>query len=285
LEVTVLLVSDKTLRARIVAMDSEGALDWWREKAWNRIGDKIVIAPFNEDALESCNYNLSVGSEYLSLRKHEDPQPLEEGQSIVLDPGETVLLLTKEYVALPRNTGALVVPRARFIQQGLTLQATRVDPTWHGKLLIGLTNVSKDRRKILRGTPICTMMFLDVDGDVDRTLTSRHTRDLGREHIKIPPEYVVSWRPVDKDAIGPTDVAGLVDEWGPPFDVVRGGLEWTFKRTREYIEQTWAPQALKQMQDRAVKEAYRFTKWVTAALIVAIFLMAVNVLLILVRGP
>jgi deoxycytidine triphosphate deaminase len=272
------------LKIHLVRLDSEGAIQWWKEKNWDKIGDKVVISPFDEDSLEGCNYNLHIGSEYISLRKHEDPQPLAEGQSIVLDPGETVIILTKENIALPRNLAALIVARARFIQQGFALQATRVDPTWYGKLQVGLTNLSKDRRKIPWGTPFCTMLFFEVIGGVDRVLTTSTTAALGREHIQIPSEYIVPWKRLEAGAVGQELVSALPDQWGPPYDVVRGGYEWTFQRTRQYIEQTWAPEGLKQMEDRAIKEAFRFTKWVTAALIVVLVVATVNILILLLKG-
>jgi len=272
------VLSDKAIKQRIIGVDPEGAKEWWKKGDWERIKSSLIITPFNDDNLGTCSYDLSIGEQYISLRHHDEPQTLSDGQALILEPNETVLVLTREYVALPRDIVGVVVPRARYIAQGLALQATRVDATWFGKLAVALTNQSKEKRKIHYGRAFCTLMMYKLDGEVSKPLDSVRVPALGRERLEVSPELVVSWQPIAKEKVTDTDIDKVVGEWGPPFDVVRGGYQWTFERIRRYVEQAWGPQALKDMQQVATREAFSYLKWLTAGVIVAL-LVAVFALL------
>lgn len=272
------MLSDKGIRKRVISVDPEGAKQWWKESVWEKIGENLIITPFNEDYLGTCSYDLSVGEEYLSLRYHEEVQKLSEGSSFSIEPNETVLVLTREYVALPRQVTGLIVPRARYIAQGLSLQATRVDPTWYGKLVISLTNESKEKRKISYGRPFCTMMLWKMDEPVSKPLDSIRVPSLGREYLEVVPEMVVSWQAMAKERVTDDEIDRMVSEWGPPFDIVRGGYQWTFDRTRRYVEQAWGPQALRDMQQVATREAYSYLKWFTAGVLIALVAAIITVL-------
>lgn len=277
------VLSDKTVRQRIVAVDPEGAKDWWKKGDWDRIKGSLIISPFNEDHLGTCSYDLSVGEEYLSLRHHDEPQKLAEGQALTIEPNETVLILSREYVALPRDVAGLVVPRARYISQGLALQATRIDASWYGKLIVALTNYSREKRKIHYGRAFCTMILFRLDGEISKPLDSVRVPTLGRERLEVSPEFVVSWQPVPKEKVTDAEIDHLTAEWGPPFDIVRGGFQWTFDRTRRYVEQAWGPQALKDMQQIATKQAFSYLKWLTAGVLVALLGAVIAIILALLK--
>ena len=127
-----MIIRDVELKERILKDPKKikDAYNWWKKSIWDKIGDNILIDPFEpEEKLGLASYDLSVGGEYVSLRDPHNIKKIKEGEAISIDPSETVLILTDEYVALPKNVMAMIVPRARWIFEGSFLNATRIDPT------------------------------------------------------------------------------------------------------------------------------------------------------------
>ena len=179
-----MILSDTELKKRFI-QDDKGILqakEWWRKSDWNSIGNSILIDPFDEHQLGPCCYGLRVGDEYVSLRDPFNAKKIEKGQHININPSETVLILTQEYVCLPRNAVGMIVPRATWIFEGISLSATRIDPTWYGKLLIGITNMAKNPVALDYGEEFCTTYFMEIN-DVSKVLTQETHRSLGRESI------------------------------------------------------------------------------------------------------
>ncbi|GAI20617.1 unnamed protein product, partial [marine sediment metagenome] len=83
-----MILSDKDLRDRIIQDPEEvkKAREWWEKGKWDKIGDRIVIEPFETSNLGVCTYDLSVGEEYVSLRDPDHPKPLKEGEHFKIGP-------------------------------------------------------------------------------------------------------------------------------------------------------------------------------------------------------
>ena len=160
-----MIISDKTLKTHLV-LDRDDIIqtrELWKKGKWESIGNRIIIYPFNIRNLGPCCYGLTVGEEYISLRDPFNSKPLRKaGEHINVGPSETVLILTSEYICLPRNVLAMVVPRAAWIFEGASLSATRVDPTWYGKLLVGFTNLAKNPIVLDFGEEFCTCYFMET---------------------------------------------------------------------------------------------------------------------------
>lgn len=175
-----MILTDKELKERVLTDPSKikEAYDWWKESRWDKIGDSILIDPFEpEEKLSLASYDLSIGEEYVSLREPNIIKKLKEGEAITVEPSETVLILTYEYLALPKNVMGMIVPRARWIFEGSFLNATRVDPTWYGKLLVGFTNVTKWTMSLGFKKPFCTCYFMKCD-PVEKHLNKKVVRSL-----------------------------------------------------------------------------------------------------------
>lgn len=214
-----------------------------------------------------------MGSDYRLLRDPHAPQSLDVSQSFLLGPGETALVLTEEFIALPRNVMGLVVPRARRIFEGMSLSATRVDPTWYGKLLVGMTNLAKSPTAIYRGEAFCTLYFAET-GEVEKPLTKSDTPFLGRTEIgriELPNlrERVLRQRPED---ITRQDVEDVVETFGRPFDVVFGAMESTRRTTFEAVERELGPKLADTAASQAFRSAFRSQQQLLIALVTGILL-------------
>jgi len=254
-----MILSDKELKERIITDPSEikQAYDWWEKGEWDKIGDRILIDPFDSSKLSSCCYDLSVGEEYVSLRDPDNIRKLKEGEAINIEPSETVLILTHEYIALPKNVMAMVVPRARWIFEGTFLNATRVDATWYGKLLIGFTNMTKWRISLGYNRAFCSCYFLKCS-EVEEPLTRKNTPHLGRttidpltfayarpQRLLTPPEYT-------KERL-----RKVVDSFGYPWDVVHCAIERGKEEIIHYIEKDVAPRIVEDVTLKVTERAYK----------------------------
>jgi hypothetical protein len=91
-----MILSDKALLDRTFQTkeEAEEAIELWKNSKWDEIGNRIVILPFDTDALGPCCYDLSVGNEYVSLRDPHNTKYLRKGEHFQISPGETVLILS-----------------------------------------------------------------------------------------------------------------------------------------------------------------------------------------------
>jgi deoxycytidine triphosphate deaminase len=248
-----MILSGDEISKRVIKDKSklEDIYNFLKEGRWDLIGDSIVIDPFDPDSINICSYDLSVGEEYVSLRNPSIVRRLQEGELIKIEPGETILILTREYIALPPNITGLVVPRARMIARGTMINATRIDPTWHGKLLIGFTNLLKYPISLSYGEKFCACIFMECS-KVDKPLTKRETPHLGRVRIEplhpailpedlLPPEKV-TWEDLDY----------VVKTFRKPWDIAQGIIKKSMKETQDWIEKEIAPN----IAERAALSAY-----------------------------
>lgn len=260
-----MILSDKYLRDRII-QDPQGAKqarEWWEKGQWDKIGDKILIDPFKAHAVGTCSYDLSVGEEYRSLRDPRTPKHLKEGKNIRIGPGESVLILTKEYICLPKNVVAMIVPRARWIFEGTSICATRVDPTWYGKLLIGFTNLAKNPVELYRQEAFCTCYFMETS-ETETVLTKDKVPFLGRTNIgRIDFSHATEQKLLSADKVDRDDIEKVVDLYGWPWDVVRGMFVLTLKEIIEYVEKEVAPAIVEDATSAAIARAFENQqKWI-----------------------
>lgn len=254
-----MVLSDRVLEERIIKDPStiEEARKWWLRDEWDKIGENIVIDPFNRQNLAGCTYGLCVGPEYISLRNPEEKVLLEKGEYIEVGPGETVLVLTQEYPCLPLNVMAIVVPRARRIFEGSSICATRVDPSWCGKLIVGFTNLNKFPTRLWRGEEFCSCYFIQ-SGQVVKTCKELRVPGLGRTEIgKIVMENIVRQRRL----LSPADVTRrhvdeMVEDHGPPYDIIRGAIELSTKEIKDFVSAEIAPDIAARAASEAMNKAY-----------------------------
>lgn len=254
-----MILSDKVLEQRLVTDPSEvlKARQWWEDRDWAKIADRILIDPFDKNKLGLCDYSFCVGEQYIFLQDPFNTRPLDKDQQIVLGPGETALILTEEYVALPRNIMGFVVPRARRLFEGSSICASRIDPTWYGKLIIGFTNLAKFPVVLYRGEPFCIFYMVETR-ETEKVLTKREMPHLGRtsmgkmEFPDLRPKELV--RPED---VSETHIKEVIDSFGRPYDIVFGAIEQNRVATYEAVERELGPKLAETAASQAVHAAFR----------------------------
>lgn len=241
-----------------------------------------MIEPFFEKHLGPCSYDLTIGNEYISLRDPRTVNKLNNDEILKVGPRETVLILTAEYIALPRNIIGFVVPKARWLFEGTSINATRIEPSWYGKLLISFTNNSNSEIRLQKEREFCTCMFAKLDKDVEKILTEERVYFLGREsigHIRF--DHLV---PIPERAIHTillNDMDKVVRDYGPPWDVVRGAIHRIKDKAQEYLAGDLGPELVKQASSVAMNKAYNQQNKIMIAFISVFGVILAAILLLL----
>lgn len=116
------MLSSADIRGRIVppGIRQDEYLRLFQDREWKEIHEKyadyeagIVIKDFNVLNLTPFSYDLSIGEQFFSMQKPEKGVVTlrRNDPPYSMDAGETVVLLTKELIAIPRYYSATVWPR------------------------------------------------------------------------------------------------------------------------------------------------------------------------------
>jgi deoxycytidine triphosphate deaminase len=121
------------------------------------LGKEIVIDPFDEDGLTSIGYDLSVGEFVYSLSRGL-LTPNKRGLYKIW-PGESILVLTKEFLWVSDQIGGTFHSKVSMVSQGYSHISTTLDPLWSGPLLIATSNRSSHNLTLSKGQKFVTIVF------------------------------------------------------------------------------------------------------------------------------
>jgi len=208
------------------------------EKGKEYKGEKVIVDPppsDNELSEDPCAIPIRLGNHWIRLMAKE--RKIEVGKKLRIEPFESVLVISMEYIALPKDMMAIILPRARVIQRGLLIHTTRVHPTWHGKLAFVIINLSRRPIEIETGAQIASMVVLKAEKG--GTLPSRE--DLGRVSLDVDLERLAEKPEKPKDAIieleeAIKDIEELAERYGPPFNTIADGIKKRFEELYNVVK-------------------------------------------------
>jgi len=200
-------------------------------------GDKVIVDPLpSEEELgeDPCGIPIRLGDHWIRLMAKD--RKIERSYKLRIEPFESVLVISMEYIALPRDKMAIILPRARAIQHGLLIHTTRVHPTWHGKLAFVIVNLSRRPIVIEPKAQIASMVVFETEKG--GALPSRE--DLGRESLDVDLRRLAKEPAQPKDVIieleeDIRDIRELVKKYGPPFNTIAESIEKRFEEMYEEI--------------------------------------------------
>ena len=110
----------------------------------------VIIVPFDENKAKGTGYNLSPSTLIYSVNKKRLVKVHQNEKEIFvwIDPNDTVLTISKEYVITEENIVGTFHSRVRMSADGLGNVSTTLDPNWKGKLLFAINNPTKRRIKL-----------------------------------------------------------------------------------------------------------------------------------------
>lgn len=141
---------------------------------------RLVIEPFELDQVGAASIDLHLGDEVRALRAScdgpiqvtDDADP-EVGTELIrldrpyiLDPGTTILGITRERLCLPPDLCAWIEGRSRIARLGLTVHVSSgfVQPGVRNRQVLELSNVSRAQLAIHPGIRVCQIVLQRTEG-------------------------------------------------------------------------------------------------------------------------
>lgn len=160
-----MLSSSDFLRLVILENVDRAKKDFWTRQ-FGKYGHKFIIQPFSPEQLTPFSYDLAVGEQVYSCSRRtvENMKDLKD-RTYWMAPRETIVIKTKEFVALPPCYSATVWPRFKLVREGIFQSMVKIDPTWYGELGVAVTNLSGGDFPIEHGKSFATLILYRLTSD------------------------------------------------------------------------------------------------------------------------
>lgn len=139
--------------------------------------DSSLIAPFNENNLQSESYDITIGNKITLFKKEifcldiSDQAEINKiynemdfpSDGYVLSPKEYILVALNETVSLPDNITAHIRPKTSYTRLGVMISAQHCNSSYSGQLRLGVFNATEYPIRIRKGYPIAQIVFEELD--------------------------------------------------------------------------------------------------------------------------
>lgn len=147
----------------------------------------FYINPFNKLNITPFSYDLAIGNQVYSMKSEKRRKTLISSDGYRIEPRETVIVLTRESIAIPPHYAATVWPRFGPVSEGIFQSMVKIDPTWRGKLAVALTNVSPSTYPIKENQLFATLILYRLTNKTQFTLCD------SKDIEDIPLELTDAW--------------------------------------------------------------------------------------------
>jgi len=136
--------------------------------------EKKLLSPFRPGNLNSCGYDLTLGSEFKVpaldtenwvidpfnpppyIDKHRDDY-------IIIPPYSFVLGVSVEHLIMPSDIIGICLGRSTYARSGVISHVTPLEPGWRGEVTIEISNTSQLPVKVWVGKGITQAVFFRAD--------------------------------------------------------------------------------------------------------------------------
>jgi deoxycytidine triphosphate deaminase len=175
-----------------------------------------LINDYDPVGLQSCSYDMRVGTIYKEGKMLEDYSPVD------IEPGEMITIHTLESLKMPNDIAATVFPINSQSSQGfMVLNPGHIDPGYEGVLTVKAINLTKNRLSRMREDQIFTIIFEKLPSETDgykKNIPDKQTkrnqlkieRDISPENLFKIPSY---WKKKGFFAYTENDVKAIVAKY------------------------------------------------------------------------
>ncbi len=135
---------------------------------------RLKITPFDEKYLGQASYDLALSDTFwipkkirgeVDVTEKTDPHSNMKkisAKSLILNPGDFCLALTKEKISLPPDLIGILGGRSRFARMGLTIHVTSavIQPGSDNHQVLEIVNLSPFKLKLYAGQRISQVYFV-----------------------------------------------------------------------------------------------------------------------------
>jgi dCTP deaminase len=142
---------------------------------------RLRIDPFEPDQVGAASIDLHLGDEVRALRasgngpihvtEEADPETgtvqIRLDEPYILEPGATVLGITRERVCLPPDLCAWIEGRSRIARLGLAVHVTSgfIQPGVRNRQVLEMTNLSRAPLALHPGVRVCQIVLQRTEGE------------------------------------------------------------------------------------------------------------------------
>lgn len=120
---------------------------------------ELGIGDFSEDCVEPASYDIRVG-EFAYTSTTRSMINLAEKGLVILEPGDFGVILTLEEIRMPVNMVARFGLKSSFARKGMFASTgPQIDPGFHGRLKVGVINLSPTPIPLTFREKFCTLEF------------------------------------------------------------------------------------------------------------------------------
>ena len=138
---------------------------WSSEKIKEVTAKTTLVEPYDEKAVAHGAYELGLGPEaFLTSDDENKKTVLNEGEQLVIPPGQFCLLLTEEKIFIPNNAIGLISIKAGVKFRGLVnVSGFHVDSGFQGKLKFSVYNAGSQNIVLQRKQRVFLLWLCDLD--------------------------------------------------------------------------------------------------------------------------
>ena len=150
---------------------------WTSEKLKDKANQQTLIAPYDESRVKHGAYELSLGNEaFITSDDTQKKQILQDGEQLLIPPGQLALLITKEEVRIPPDTIGFISIKAGIKFSGLVnVSGFHVDPGFSGKLKFSVYNAGSRNTVLSSGQNVFLLWFSELDRATSDTYKGEHS--------------------------------------------------------------------------------------------------------------
>lgn len=114
--------------------------------------------------IQPCSIDLHIGNIFTPGARPGDLGSTENGHtSLILEPGQSVIVMSHEKLNLPGNIAAIALPPSRISSAGILIaNFGHIDPGYSGHLRFTIINMGKEPYGLSQGEMIITVLLFEV---------------------------------------------------------------------------------------------------------------------------
>lgn len=147
----------------------------------------VSISPFDPAAVEPASYDLRVGSQAATSSSRKVTDLAKEG-FVEVKPGDFVIVSTFETIRLDnRHVGRFGLTSSHARRGLIATAGPQIDPGFHGRLTIGLTNLSTKPIALAHKDAFLTVEFHRLEVPVDEPYSGKY-----QDRVELAPDDIRS---------------------------------------------------------------------------------------------
>lgn len=155
----------------VVDLSKRVTVDWNQYNKYRKSSESLIYIEgevIRDAESGPATIEITLGDKFFDIHKNIDYQVNEKGLKI--KPGESVLFVSEQRIAMPLNVFGMVFGKGKNIFKGGFISSGKINPGFDGHLKIGYFNGSMSTIVFKKGDVIACCCFMDMETYLDNPL-------------------------------------------------------------------------------------------------------------------